>query len=216
MAQRRGPREPLQGGLPHLLCACFRPPCTRWANPGPVTSNPGSMADPCLQLSVSLRLRWLWLKFQLLWGHLALFPTNGPSPKSQRLLRTQVSWAREGDWEKPQPTCSPQVRSDGSTSGSQPQGTMERDPGPSLCQAQPPGEPGVAQTRPGPRGERRGTVNQNRHLPHPRALPAHRNPREVALRALHSTGALPPQVPCRPPTGLSKVVLSSTVLPSTL
>lgn len=86
------PQSPAQrGGPPHVRRAHFLPRAEGGPTRGPGASNPGGMAAPPPSPSVSLRLRELGLKYQLLWGHPALCPTNGPSPKSRPLLRGRRS-----------------------------------------------------------------------------------------------------------------------------
>lgn len=126
VCRQQRPLSPARrGGLPAWAVCPLPAPSRGWANSGACHLQPWG-ARPTLRLppSVSLRLRWLGLKFQLLWGHPALCPTNGPSPKSRPLLKRAPIGARE----KPQPASSrpptawgPRAGSDESTSGSQPQ-----------------------------------------------------------------------------------------------
>lgn len=93
------PQSPAQrGGPPHVRRAHFLPraeggPTASGARPARGLAPPTLGAWRPLRLlpSVSLRLRGLGLKYQLLWGHPALCPTNGPIPKSRPLLRGRRS-----------------------------------------------------------------------------------------------------------------------------
>lgn len=191
MAQRNGPHKPWQGGF-NTLCACFRPLCRRQADLGawPLQTQEHSR--------VSLRLKWLGLKFQLLWGHLALCPTNSPRPKTSAPVEDTGERALLGDQEKPQPasmSLGPQAASEGSNQAAGLRGPYGEAPNwPEGTPASPSPRPSksvglqgpeirphstqesrVAQTHPGPRGERRrDRVNQHMHLLHPCFPPAHR------------------------------------------
>ena len=108
---RSGPHEPSQGRVP-AQAVCLRRVDLYHLQPQ------GAWPAHCLWPSVSLQLRWPGLKFQLLWGHPALSPTNAASPKSQPLWRrTQVSSALTRDQEKLPPASGPPPRASASEQG---------------------------------------------------------------------------------------------------
>lgn len=181
-AQKDGPQEPWQGGLPaHCVPAPHRHAETQACHHQPQ----GELDQPTASWpSVGLQLRRLGLKFQLLWGHPAL---SRPSPKSQpQLRRTQVSSALMDGQEQPWPVCSPPPSLGPRSRARREAHPKERPPNwPERTQAPPSARPrtqvppsstweqgcGGRQTHPDPRGAGVNQVKIGRALLHPSTHP---------------------------------------------
>lgn len=222
------PLSPAQrGGPPHVRRARFLPRAEGGPTRGPGASNPGGMAAPPPSAECQFTTQRAWAEISAPLGSPCPLPNQWPQPQiSAPAKRTQVGWAPLGAQEKSQPASShtppqqPGARAQGPMGAHQAAGpsnpyeetpTSQRGPRPTkICQPAGArtqallhtGEPRVAESHPGPGGERR---EEEASRPGP---PASHSPPQKSLHGFRPPGTQQglhlPQAACRPPLASPK------------